>query len=48
MIKLLFKSRKNENNTDISIFQIYSPNFYQNILKFYRLNSFKEIAIHGI
>ena len=47
----LFKLRKNENNTDISLYLIYLPKLYENILKYYRLNSFKEISIgfnHGL
>ncbi len=51
MSKLSSKLRKNENNTDISFYQIYLPKLHKNILKYYRLNLFKEIAIgfnHGL
>ena len=40
-----------ENNIDISLYQIYLPKLHENILKFYRLNLFKEIVIgsnHGL
>ena len=36
---------KNENNIDISLYQIYLPKWHENIMKYYRLNSFKEITI---
>ena len=36
---------KNENNTDISLYQIYLPNLQENILKYYWFNLFKEIFI---
>ena len=51
MGKLSFKLHKNERNTDISLYQLHLPKLYKNILKYYRLNSFKEIAIgfnHGL
>ena len=40
MIKLSSKLRRNENNTDISLYQIYLPKLYENILKYYKLNLF--------
>ena len=40
MGKWLSKLCRNENNTDISLYQIY-----ENILKYYKSNSFKEISI---
>ena len=49
--KFLSKLCKNENNTNISLYQIYLPKLQENILKYYRFNLFKEIAIdfnHGI
>ena len=45
MGKLSSKLRKNENNTDISFYQIYLPKLYENIFKYYRLNLFKEMTI---
>ena len=45
MGKLLSKLHKNENKTDNSLYQIYLLNLQKNILKYYRLNLFKEIAI---
>ena len=36
---------KNENNTDISLYPIYLPKLHENILKYNRLNLFKEINI---
>ena len=45
MAKLSSKLWKNENNTDISLYRIYLPKLHENILKYYRLNLFKEIAI---
>ena len=39
------KSHKNENNPCISLDQIYLPKFHENILKYYKLDLFKEIAI---
>ena len=50
MSKLSSKSCKIQNDTDISLYQIYLPKLLENILKFYRLDLFKEIAIcfnHG-
>ena len=40
------KLHKNENNTDISLYLIYLPKLHKNILKYFRLNQLKEIAIH--
>ena len=45
MCRLLFKLCKNENNSDISLYLIYFPKLHENISKYYRLNSFKKIAI---
>ena len=45
MGKLTSKLHKNENYTEISLYQIYQPKLHENIKKFYRLNLFKEIAI---
>ena len=45
MSKLSSKLCKNKNNTDISLYQMYQSKLYENILKCYRLNLFKEIAI---
>ena len=45
MSKLLSKLHKNENNTDISFYQIYLLGLHENILKYYRLNLFKGITI---
>ena len=45
MGKLTSKLRKHENNSDILLYQIYLPKFHVNILKYYRLNIFKEIVI---
>ena len=45
MGKLSSKLHRNENNTDISFYQIYLPKLYESILKYYRLNLFKEIPI---
>ena len=33
--KLLSKLHKNENNTDISLYQIYLPKLYENSFKYY-------------
>ena len=44
MDKLSYKLRKNEDKTDISLYQIYQPELHENILK-YRLNLVKEITI---
>ena len=44
MGKLSFQFSKNENNTDISLYQIYLPKLPEN-MKYFRLNLFKEIAI---
>ena len=38
--KLLSKLSKNENNTDISLYQIYLGKLHENILKYSTLNSF--------
>ena len=49
--KLSSKLRKNSNNADISFYQVYLPNLHDKILKYYRLNLLKEIAIsfnHGL
>ena len=35
MDKLLSKLCKKENSTDISLYQIYLPKLYENILKYY-------------
>ena len=43
MSKLSTTLRKNENNTDVLLYQIYFPKLHENILKYYRLNLFKEI-----
>ena len=43
--ELSSKLHKNGNNYDISLYQIYLPKLYENILKYYRLNLFKEIPI---
>ena len=43
--KLSSKFHKNENNIDISLYQIYLPKLHENILKYLRLNLFKEITI---
>ena len=42
MSKLLSKLRKNENNTDIPLYQIYLPQLHENIWKYYWLDSFDE------
>ena len=42
---LLFELRKNENNTDVSLYQTYSLKLHENILKYYKLDLFKEIDI---
>ena len=52
MHNLSTKLHENENNTDISIciYQICLPKLHKNILKYYGLDLFKEIAIgfhHG-
>ena len=36
---------KYENNTDISLYQLYLTKLHENIFKYYRLHFFKEIAI---
>ena len=41
----LFKLDKDENNTGISLYEIYSSKLHEYILKYYGLNLFKEIAI---
>ena len=43
--KFLSKLCKTENNTNISLYPIYLPKLHENILKYYRFNLFKEIAI---
>ena len=51
MGKLSSKSHKNENNTYLSFYQVCLPKLYENILKTYKLNLFKEISIsfkHGL
>ena len=45
MGQLSSKLYKNKNNTDISLYEMYKPKLHDNILKYYRLNLFKEIAI---
>ena len=48
--RLSFKWSRNENNTNILLYQIYLWKLHENILKYYRLNLFKEFAIgfnHG-
>ena len=45
MGKLLSKLCENENNTDTSLYQVYLPKLHENILKYYRLNLFKEITM---
>ena len=45
MGKLASKWRKNENNTDISLYQICLLKLHENIWKNFGLNLFKEIAI---
>ena len=46
MSKLLSsKLRKNENNIDMSLYQTYLAKLHENILKYNRLNLFKEITI---
>ena len=42
MGKLSSKLRKKENNTDISLYQIYLLKLHENILEYYTLNSFKK------
>ena len=45
------KLHKNENTTDITLYQIYLIKLHENILKYYRFNLFKQIAIgfnHGL
>ena len=44
MGKLSSKLRKNENYTDILPYQIYFSKLSENLLKYYWLNVFKEIA----
>ena len=42
--------KKNKNDTNISLYQIYLPKLHGNILKYYESNLFKEIPIvfkHG-
>ena len=51
MGQLLSKYAKIKNNTDFLLYKIYLPKLHENILKYYRLNSFKEIPIgfnHGL
>ena len=43
MDRELVKLRKNKNNS--AIYQIYLPKLHENILKYNRLNVFKEIGI---
>ena len=45
MSELSSKLRKNENNIDMSLYQTYLAKLHENILKYNRLNLFKEIAI---
>ena len=44
MGQLLSKSRQIETNDSISLYQIYLPKLHENILKYSRLNLFKEIT----
>ena len=49
--KLLSKLYKMKKSSDILICQVYLPKLHENVLKYYRLNLFKEIAIsynHGL
>ena len=49
--RLPSKLRKNENSTDISLYQIYLRKLYENILKHYGLDLIKEITsgfTHGL
>ena len=45
MGKLSSKLYINENNTNISFYQVYLQTFYENKLKYYRLDLIKEIFI---
>ena len=45
MGKLSFKLRQNENNSEISLYHIHLARLNENILKYYWLDLFKEIAI---
>ena len=45
MIKLSSKLCKNENHSDISLYQVHLPKLHENILKYDRLNLYKVIAI---
>ena len=50
MGKLKSKLCKSENDMDILLYWIYLPKLHENILKYYRLNLFKEIVLginHG-
>ena len=50
MGSLLSKLQKNDNNVDISLYQVYSPKLHKDILKYNGFILFKEIAIgfnHG-
>ena len=44
MMGQLFKLYKNENNTDISLYHVYILKLHENILKYHRLDLFKEIT----
>ena len=48
MSKLSFKLHKNKDNTEILLYQIYLPKLHENILKYCRFTSFKEITISFI
>ena len=45
MCKLSSKLGKNDNNSYITLYQIYLPKLHENILKYFRLSLFKEITI---
>ena len=44
MSKLSSKLNRHENNFKILLYQVYLPTFYENILKYFRLDFFKEIT----
>ena len=46
MGKQWFELCQNINNSNISLYQMYLQKSHKNILKYYRLNLFKEIAIY--
>ena len=43
--KLSSKIHKNENKSDISLYQVYLPKSSENIFKYYRLDLYNEIRI---